>query len=187
MEEGNKGLSYFTAKDPDGTPLSIRDIDSDDLAAVTSIYNHYVIHTAVTFDTETFSTEQRQNWLAQFQPATRHQCLVLESQGNILGYASSARFRPKPAYDQSVETTIYLAPNALGHGYGQLLYEQLLNNLREQPIHRAYGIIALPNNASVELHRRLGYQEIGILHQVGYKFGKYHDTLWLENRFDTAP
>lgn len=74
-------MQYFNAKQPHRTHLTIRDIKTSDLAAVTDIYNHYVTHTVITFDIETFTTEQRLPWLAQFAPQTRHQCLIIENNG----------------------------------------------------------------------------------------------------------
>lgn len=176
-------MQYFTAKAPDGTQLTIRDIEAQDLAAATSIYNHYVEHTVVTFDTELFTTKQREPWLKQFTPGSVHQCLVIEKNGVVLGYASSSRFRLKPAYDQTIEVTIYLSPNAVGLGYGPHLYQQLFSNLSQMNIHRAIAIIALPNPQSQRLHESFGFTSIGTLSEVGYKFNQYHDTLWLEKHF----
>ncbi|MFT5560661.1 MAG: phosphinothricin acetyltransferase [Candidatus Azotimanducaceae bacterium] len=155
-----------------------------DLPALTEIYNHYVLNTAITFDTLPFSPAERQTWLEQFEPASIHQCLVAKRSNEILGYASSSKLRPRPAYNSSVETTIYLRPGASGEGLGSLLYRALLNNLADLGVHRAYGIIALPNEASLGLHRQLGFVQIGILNEVGHKFGRFHDTAWLERKLE---
>ncbi len=176
-------MQYFTAKEPDGTQLTIRDIESGDLAQVTEIYNYYVTHTAITFDIKTFSPEERAPWFEQFRPGRLHQCLVIEAENEVLGYASSSKFRVKPAYDQSIEVTIYLKADAAGRGLGYRLYNQLFTNLTDLQIHRAYAIIALPNPQSVKLHKSFGFKTAGTLTQVGYKFGQYHDTLWLEKQF----
>ena len=168
------------------TEIALTFAEYGDLAALTEIYNHYVLNSAITFDTEPFSTEDRKPWLSQFTPGSLHQCLVAKRQGEILGYASSSKLRPKPAYDSSVETTIYLHPNALGQGLGVLLYGRLLDNLTELGIHRCYGIVALPNEPSIRLHRRLGFSQIGVLNEVGFKFGRYHDTAWLERRLSAS-
>ena len=164
------------------TDFKVRFAELADLPELTDIYNHYVLNTAITFDTKPFSAEDRQVWLKQFEPATIHQCLVATRKNTILGYASSARLRPKPAYDSSVETTIYLRPGAEGQGLGTLLYQTLLSNLADLGVHRAYGIVALPNEASLRLHQQLGFVQIGILNEVGYKFDRFHDTAWLEKR-----
>lgn len=173
-------MAHFNGKDPVRSHLNFRDIDISDLPEATNIYNYYVNNTAVTFDTQPFTTEQRLTWFENFTSGTAHQCLVVEERGEILGYASSSTFRPKPAYHQSVETTIYLKPDTAGRGIGKMLYQKLIGNLIELNLHRAYGIVALPNPASVALHQTLGFRSIGTLTEVGYKFGQYYDTLWLE-------
>ena len=99
-------------------------------------------------------------------------------------FRSSSRFRVKPAYNNSVETTIYLNPDATGKGIGRRLYAALLDELTSTSVHRCYGVIALPNDASVRLHKQLGFTEAGHLTEVGYKFDRYWDTLWLEKRLN---
>src|SRR5947209_3919337 len=89
-----------------------------DLKRITEIYNHYVIHTPVTFDVEPYTVEGREPWFAQFSEVGRHRLLVAEENNVILGYAGSLRWRPKTAYDTTVETTIYCAPDAVGRGIG---------------------------------------------------------------------
>lgn len=162
---------------------TIRPALIDDLAAITAIYNHYVTETIITFDIKPFETEQRRTWFDQFTANSIHQCLVIESEKKIVGYASSSSFRPKPAYRQSVEATIYLHPDFTGLGLGKLLYQALFNNLEKLDVHRCYGIIALPNPGSIRLHESFVFKTIGTLTEVGFKFGKYHDTLWMEKRF----
>ena len=111
---------------------------------------------------------------------TQPTSLVLIVDGHLAGYATSAQLRPKAAYDTSVECSIYLDPSMTGHGYGKQLYNQLLLNLQQHDVHRCYGIITLPNLASVGLHQQLGFTEMGLLTEVGRKFGTYWDTLWMQ-------
>ena len=161
--------------------LRVRDAVAGDLPALVSLYNHYVEHTHFTFDTEPFTVEARRPWFARFAPRGPHRLLVAESAGRVVGYASSHDLRPKPAYDCSVETTIYLDPEHQGRGVGRRLYGELLAVLEAEPsLHRAYGGIALPNPDSVLLHERLGYRAVGRFHQVGFKFGRYWDIGWYE-------
>lgn len=147
---------------------------------LTDIYNHYVLNTAVTFDVQPFSPAEREPWFSQFAPDTPHQLLVLLEHDKPLGYASSAHLRPKQAYDTSVEVSIYLHPEATGSGYGKQLYQALFERLAQQDVHRCYGIIAIPNDASLALHRAFGFVEVAHLHEVGRKFDRYWDTVWLE-------
>jgi phosphinothricin acetyltransferase len=161
-------------------PKILRHAVMDDLQALTDIYNHYIINTAITFDLTPFTAITRRPWLEQFAPASLWQCLVLEMDGRIIGYACSARLRPKAAYDTSVECSIYLDPTEVAKGYGRLLYQQLFDNLAQQDIHRCYGVITLPNAPSIALHRSFGFTDTARLTEVGRKFGKYWDTLWME-------
>jgi phosphinothricin acetyltransferase len=159
--------------------LTIRPAALADLAALVAIYNHYVEHTHVTFDTEPFSGAERQTWLEQFDGG-RYRCLVIEAQGRVAGYASSVRFKPKPAYQTSVEVSVYLHPDVTGRGYGKALYAALLPQLASANLHRAYAGIALPNDASIALHRGFGFHEAAHFTEVGFKFDRYWDVVWLE-------
>ena len=89
-----------------------------------------------------------------------------EEDEKTLGWACSGRFRGKAAYDTSVEVSVYLDPTALGQGLGGLLYRVLFEGLRETDLHRAIGIITLPNPASIALHRSFGFESIGVLHEA---------------------
>ena len=160
--------------------LAVRPARDGDRAAVLQIYNHYVATTAVTFDTRTFTRAERAGWFGQFAPEGPHRLLVAERAGAVAGWAASMRLRPKPAYDRSVETTVYVAPDALGQGVGRRLCDRLLAELAVAGLHRAYAVIALPNPASVALHRRLGYRHVGTLSEAGHKFGRYWDVAWYE-------
>jgi len=160
--------------------MKIRRVRASDLEAVTRIYNHYVRETPVTFDIEPVEVEARRPWLLQFAERGRYQCFVAEDDGNVVGYAGSVRFRAKAAYDTSVETTIYLAPAARRKGLGRSLYEDLLGSLAKEDIRRILAGITLPNDASIALHERFGFERVGVFREVGRKFGRYWDVLWME-------
>jgi phosphinothricin acetyltransferase len=162
----------------------LRDGAPADLPRLTAIYNHYVESSHCTFDVEPFSVGARASWLADFAATGPHRLLVAEHAGEIAGYASSRSFRPKPAYASSVETTIYLSPGLAGRGIGRRLYTALLDALAaEAGLHRAYANIALPNPASVVLHEALGFARVGLLGEVGFKFGRFWDVGVYEKRF----
>ena len=158
----------------------IRSARQSDLAELTEIYNHYIVNTAFTFDTRPFSPDERVNWFLQFSQIPEHLLLVATLDEKVVCYACSTRIRPKAAYDRSVETTIYLDPDIGGQGYGKKLYSALLLELKKTKIHRCYGIITLPNEASVALHTSLGFKQVSYLSEVGFKFNAYWDTVWLE-------
>jgi phosphinothricin acetyltransferase len=98
--------------------LSIRAAATQDLRRLTEIYNHYVAHTAVTFDIEPYTAERRGVWFEQFAETGRYRLLVAEERGELIGYAGTTRFRTKAAYETTVETTIYCAPAFTGKAIG---------------------------------------------------------------------
>lgn len=108
---------------------------------------------------------------------------VLELSGKVVGFASSNPFRDKAGYASSVETTIVLAGEAIGQGWGGPLLGSLLDLLARTAVHRTYASIALPNPPSIELHAKYGYQEVGTLDEVGFKKGEYHSVLIMERAF----
>ena len=160
--------------------LIIRAATRADVPRLTEIYNYYVIHTPVTFDLEPYTVERRMEWFAQFDTKGMHRLLVAEGNGLVLGYAGSMRFRPKPAYDTTVETTIYTAKEVVGKGIGRKLYSVLFEALLPEDVHRIVGGFTLPNEGSRKLHEYFGFKPVGTFSEVGYKFGKYWDVAWME-------
>jgi phosphinothricin acetyltransferase len=159
---------------------TIRRATRSDLTAITEIYNHYVEHTRVTFDLEPQSLENREEWFSLFNSTGPHQIVVAEVDDIVGGYACSTKMRPKPAYNTTVETTIYVHPQNIGLGLGKLLYEKLFDLLANEGLHRAYGVIAIPNESSIALHESLGFKHVGTLSEVGYKFDEFIDVAWYE-------
>ncbi|MCT9092974.1 GNAT family N-acetyltransferase [Streptomyces sp. ASQP_92] len=167
------------------TEVQVRAGVEADLAALTHLYNHFIRETAVTFDTDPFTTEQRRPWLHSHPEDGPYRLLVAHDarfvgQDRVLGYATSSPFRAKPAYATSVEVSVYCAPEATGRGVGTLLYDALFEALAGQDVHRAYAGIALPNEASLRLHARFGFAHVGTYREVGRKFGRYWDVAWYE-------
>jgi len=156
--------------------VAIREARADDLPALRDIYNHYVVHTPATFDVEPKTLAERERWFAQFGHAGRYRCFVGIVGTKPVGWASSARFKEKPAYETTVEASIYMAPNFTGRGLGRRLYETLLEALAGEDIHRIFAGITVPNDASVALHERMGFKLVGTYAEVGRKFGRYWDT-----------
>ena len=161
------------------SPL-IRPATLDDLPRLSEIYNHYVVNSPATFDLEPYTVERRMPWFAQFAGSGHHRLLVAEEDGIVLGYAGTTRFRPKPAYDTTVETTIYCAADQTRRGLGSLLYAALFEAIANEDIHRMVAGFTLPNTASQALHERFGFKPVGIFREVGRKFGRYWDVAWTE-------
>lgn len=162
---------------------TIRQGTREDLPAIVDIYNHYVAETHITFDVEPTNVAARSEWFDDFDAHDSYKLLVAENAGQLVGYAHSRSFRPKPAYVTSVETTVYLAPDAGGKGVGTLLYGALFEALAKCDVHRAYGGIALPNEASTALHLKFGFEALCIMGEVGRKFDRYYDVQWFEKKF----
>ncbi len=153
----------------------------DDLPRLTNIYNYYVEHTPTSFDVEPHTPEDRESsWFSHYKDEGLHRLLVIERDGEVAGYATSSQFRTRAAYNLSVETSVYLDHSQQGQGLGTALYAALFEELAKTPAHRAYGGVTLPNAASIALHKKFGFREVGIFNEVGFKFGKYYDVCWLE-------
>ena len=162
------------------TPPHLRSATPADLPRLTALYNHYVGHTAATFDLEPYGVEERRPWFEQFTDDGPWRLLIAERDGRVMGYATSLPFRPKAAYRPSVETSVYVDPEDVGREIGTHLYAGLLDCLQGTGVHRAYGLITLPNAASIRLHEKLGYREVGRLSECGRKFDRWWDVAIFE-------
>lgn len=168
------------------TGVVVRPARTEDLSRLTQIYNHYVLNTPITFDLEPFTVEQRRkHWLSKFSATGPHQLFVAEESGEVLGFAGTTAFRDKRAYDTTVETTVYCAPEATGRRIGSQLYAALFEALRGEDIRLAVAGITIPNDASVALHERFGFTPAGVMHEVGRKFDCYWDVAWYEKVLGT--
>lgn len=160
--------------------LAVRPAAEHDLEPLNDMYNQYVKDTHFTFDLEPITIEARREWFTHYRRAGRHRLLVAVSADTVVGYACSSQWRTKPAYETSIETSVYLAPDAVGHGSGTKLYQALFKSLEDEDVHRAYAGIALPNPASVALHERFGFKRVAHFTEQGRKFGRYWDVAWFE-------
>ncbi len=158
----------------------IRPAEASDLAALARIYDHYIVHSTITFDLEPFGAEGWRAWFEGFDLRGRHRLFVADAGRGAVGYSSSHPFRPKGAYATSVETSVYLDPAWQGRGLGARLYAALFDALASEDVHRAYAGITLPNPASLALHQRFGFEHAGTFRQVGRKHDRYWDVAWYE-------
>jgi phosphinothricin acetyltransferase len=158
--------------------VKLRAATPADAAAIAAIYAPYVTGSTISFETETPSVAEME---ARIEAGGgRYPWIVAEDgPGSILGYAYATAFRPRLAYRYAVETTVYLAAEACGRGLGRALYGSLVATLEAQGFAQAIGAVTLPNPASVRLHQKLGFVEVGAYRQVGYKLGRWLDVgLW---------
>lgn len=151
-----------------------------DLDVLSEIYNHYVRTSHLTLNTSPIAVSERLDWFREFTDSGPRRLLVAEREGVILGCAYSEPYRDHPAFDETVETSIYLAPGARGEGLGTSLYRELFVSLRKENLITALAGIVLPNEASIALHRKVGFTEVGIFKNYA-KVGRAHvDALWMQ-------
>ena len=158
--------------------LLIRLATEEDAAAVAAIYRSYVEDSCVSFEEVAPGPAEMARRIVGDVPG-QHPWFVAEDNGQLLGYAASSPFRSRPAYRWIVESGIYLGPEAKGRGIGARLLSTLLDVLQRQGYVAAIGAIALPNDASVRLHEKLGFFHTGTYRRVGFKLGQWLDVgLW---------
>ena len=153
----------------------IRSAERRDGDALAELYNHFVMHSVTTFETEPVTGADMADRVAQVQ-AIGLPWLILEDAGDLLGYACAVRWKQRAAYRHSVESTIYLGHDQSGSGYGTTLYSDLLTRLEGLGVHAVLGGIALPNEPSVALHEKVGYTKVAHLSEVGRKFDRWIDV-----------
>jgi phosphinothricin acetyltransferase len=153
----------------------MRDIEPEDAAHVCRIYNHYVQNTTITFEEEPVSVEQMRTRTEEIHALGLPWIVCCEADA-VIGYAYASKWKARSAYRHSVESTVYVEKDRVGRGVGSALYAELLSRLRQTPVHAVVGGIALPNEASIRLHERLGFRKIAHFAQIGFKFGRWIDV-----------
>jgi phosphinothricin acetyltransferase len=149
-----------------------------DAAGVHAIYAPIVRDTVISFEYEPPTVDEMRVRMAKV--LEHFPWLVYDRDGEVLGYAYASRHSERAAYDWSANVSVYVAAEARRMGVGMALYRALFDLLRRQNIVNVYAGITLPNPASVGLHESLGMTPVGVYHQVGYKFGAWHDVGWWE-------
>ena len=164
--------------------MKLRTATALDAAPICAIYNPYVANTSISFEEAPVSEQDMAQRIADVGAAGLP-WLVLEVDGRIAGYAYATRWRVRPAYRSSVESSIYLDPAFAGRGLGRLLYGALLDELRRRELHLVIGGIALPNENSIALHEKLGFRKVAHFSEVGMKFGRWTDVGYWELKLGT--
>jgi L-amino acid N-acyltransferase YncA len=158
--------------------LFVRDATERDAAACAAIYRPYVTGTAITFETEPPAPAEMAERIAG--AARTHAWLVLEDAGRVVGYAYGGPFKARPAYRWSCEVSVYLEHGRRRTGGGRALYAALLDRLAERGYRTAVAGMTLPNEASVGLHRAMGFEPVGTYRRIGFKHGHWHDVAWAQ-------
>lgn len=156
----------------------IRDAVATDAGSCAEIYAPYVLETAISFESEPPAAGEMARRIADAQRT--HAWLVLEDGGTVVGYAYGGPFMSRGAYRWAAGVSVYLAGERRRTGGGRALYEALLDRLAARGYRTALAGIALPNEASVGLHRALGFEPVGTYRRVGWKLGRWHDVAWYQ-------
>lgn len=167
--------------------VTVRNATPADADRLAEIYNHYVRHTAVTFEYDPLTADDFRRRMVTIM--RRYPYLVVLRDGRIEGYAYAGAFVGRAAYDWACEMTVYIAADARRAGLGKVLYEALEKALSTMGICNLYACIGYPPSGqddeylttdSARFHARLGYTTVGTFHLCGYKFGRWYDMIWME-------
>jgi L-amino acid N-acyltransferase YncA len=156
----------------------IRDAVAADAERCAAIYAPYVRETAISFESEPPAAEEMARRIAEAQRA--HAWLVLETDGEVIGYAYGGPFMARAAYQWATTVSVYLEQGRRRTGGGRALYEALFDRLAARGHRSALAGIALPNDASIGLHQALGFEPVGTYRRVGWKLGRWHDVAWYQ-------
>ncbi len=169
-----------------GHSIEIRDAAASDAGSLARVYNFYVTDTIVTFEEEPVSAAGMMSRLQDVQAALLP-WLVAERAGEVVGYACATKWKERYGYRFSAEVSVYLDPDQRGLGIGSKLYQRLLQLLRLGGVHVAIGGIALPNDASVALHEKFGFERVAWFKEVGFKFNRWIDVAYWEKVLSPLP
>ncbi|MEO6396203.1 MAG: N-acetyltransferase family protein [Devosia sp.] len=159
--------------------LLIRPYAPPDIEAITRIYAHYVRETVITFETEEpGEAEMRQRFEAILERG--HPLLIGEVDGSVIGYAYASTYRPRAAYRFTCEDSIYLAPQAVGHGLGRQLLERLLADAAKAGLKQMLAVITAERENSIRLHAQQGFRMIGRYEALGFKFDRWLDIVHMQ-------
>ncbi|HEY1555449.1 MAG TPA: GNAT family N-acetyltransferase [Kofleriaceae bacterium] len=157
---------------------AIRPARAGDFAAIAEITNFYIATTAIHFAYEPIATAELEG--AWRTAGERFPWLVAEEAGAVVGYAKAGTWRDRDAYSWTCEVGLYIADAARGRGLGGALYRELLAEVARRGFRSAIAGIALPNDASVALHARLGFAPVGVVREAGFKHDRWHDVAFYQ-------
>jgi phosphinothricin acetyltransferase len=156
----------------------IRKVSLSDAKRIMEIYNHYILNTVLTFETEVLAEEQVKKRILKY--AGSYPWFVAESDSKVIGYAYASEFVERGAYKYTSEVTIFIDKEYTKGGCGKALLGQLIEDMKASGFAALISIIAVPNAASVKLHKFFGFENVGLLKKVGYKLGSWIDVEYWE-------
>ncbi|MGA2498629.1 MAG: N-acetyltransferase family protein [Tepidisphaeraceae bacterium] len=156
----------------------IRPAQTEDCEAINAIYNYYVIHSTTTYQIEPDTLGTRERWLAAHGP--RHPVIVAECNGAVVGWGCLNQWRSREAYDNTVENSVYVANGLHGQGIGSAILSELMRLARGIGHHTIVAVIDAEQAASIRLHAKHGFSEVGRLKQLGFKFNRWLDVVYMQ-------
>lgn len=160
----------------------IRPATEADLTAINDIYNHYVLHSTCTYQEKPEPLEGRRQWFQHHGPA--HPIIVAQLQAQVVGWGSLSAYHPRSAYRRTVENSVYVHHAFHRRGMGSLLLKELIVRAQTLGHHTIIAAIDAEQTGSVALHAAFKFQHAGRLRQVGFKFGRWLDVIYLERLLD---
>jgi L-amino acid N-acyltransferase len=164
--------------------IKIRFATENDLPGILAIYNDAILNTTAVYNYHAHTLEMRREWLAE-KLAKNHPVFVAEENGTIAGFASYGAFRQWAAYKYAMEHSVYVHQDFRGKGIAGSLLTQLIDEAKKRDVHVLIGGIDADNTISIQLHKNLGFAECGYIKQVGYKFGRWLDLIFMQLILDT--
>ena len=155
--------------------MIIRPVELSDSNAITEIYNHYILNSVASFETEALSIEMMRNRISEI--SVNFPYFVCEIDGHIAGYCYAHPWKERAAYRFTLETTVYISPQHLHEGIGKILMEKLINSCTERGFHALIACITGNNEASIALHEKLGFKKVSHFEKVGYKHNQILDVV----------
>ena len=160
--------------------ITIRPATEADLPGILEIYNDAVLHTTATYDYEPRTLEHRRQWFEDHQRDNYAVFVAVDETGRIVGWSALNPYHARPGYRFTTENSVYIAADRRGQGIGKQLLEPLIEAARARGLHAIIAAIDATNQASIRLHARYGFEQVGHFKQVGFKFGRWLDVVYLE-------
>jgi phosphinothricin acetyltransferase len=161
----------------------IRKVQLKDASELKDIYNHYILNSVISFELHAIDTNEMVKRIEKVYNTLPW--IVYEENSKILGYAYAGKWKERSAYQQSVESSVYIKNDQQGRGIAFMLYFELIEQLKKINIHAIMGGIALPNEASIALHEKMGFEKVAHFKEVGYKFGRWIDVAYWQLLLNT--
>ena len=161
-------------------PFRARPATRGDVPAIVAIYNDAVIHTTASYDYEPRPLEHRMAWFEDHEKSGHAVFVACDVDGAVVGWSALNRFHDRMGYRFTSENSVYVAPACQGQGVGSLLLEPLIGAAERRGLRSIIAVIDASNAASIRLHARFGFEQVGFFKQVGYKFDRWLDVVYMQ-------